>query len=126
MSLPNKDLIIERASKLSNTLKKFKYYWSSLKTFLNNKKIPLILPLFHGSCFIGDFKEKAELLDSFFSNLGSLIANHSKLRTTLKYVTNKRLLIVTFSPEDIGKIIRSLDPNKARSHDNKSICIFNL
>ena len=32
--------------------------------FLNNKKIPLILPLYYDNRFITDFKEKVEL---FFS-----------------------------------------------------------
>ena len=33
---------------------------------------------------------------------------------------------MTFSVEDIGKIIRSLSPNKAHRHDNLSIRILKL
>ena len=33
---------------------------------------------------------------------------------------------ITFSAEDIGKIIRSLDPNKAHGHDNLSIRMLKL
>ena len=36
-------------------------YWSILKTFLNNKKIPIILPTYHNNKFITDFKQKAEI-----------------------------------------------------------------
>ena len=44
--------------KLINTENSSKAYWSLLKRFLNNKKIPLIPTLFHENCFITDFKEK--------------------------------------------------------------------
>ena len=43
-----------------------KSYWPILKTFLNNKKIPCIPPLFRNGKFIVDFKEKAELFNDFF------------------------------------------------------------
>ena len=56
-------------NKLINTQKSSKAYWSLLKGFLNNKKIPLIPPLFHENRFITDFKEKVELLTlSLLSN----------------------------------------------------------
>ena len=48
-------------NKLVNAQKISKAYWSVLKMFLNNKKIPLISPLFQANRFITDFKEKAEL-----------------------------------------------------------------
>ena len=32
--------------------------WALLKRFLNNKKIPLIPPLFHGNEYVTDFKKK--------------------------------------------------------------------
>ena len=46
-------------NKLMNIKKSCKVYWSLLKIFLNNKKIPVIPPLFYEDCFITDFKEKA-------------------------------------------------------------------
>ena len=47
----------QTANKLNNTQKNSKGYWSLLKIFLNNNKIPLITPLFHQNCFVKDFKE---------------------------------------------------------------------
>ena len=44
---------------------------------LNNKKIPLIPPLYYDNGFITDFKEKAEFFNSFFSKQYSLISNNS-------------------------------------------------
>ena len=41
-------------------------YWSLLKTFLINKKIPYIPPLFHNNKFISNFRDKAEQFNNFF------------------------------------------------------------
>ena len=43
-----------------------KPYWSILKTFLNNKKIPYILPLLRDDTFIINFKENAEIFNNLF------------------------------------------------------------
>ena len=53
------------SSKLANPATSLKTYWSILKTFLNDKKIPCIPPLFHENKFITNFKEKAELFIPF-------------------------------------------------------------
>ena len=97
-----------------------------LKIFLNNKKIPLIPPLFHENRFITDFKEKAELFNSFFSNQCSLLKNCSKLPTNLRYVTDKRLRTINFTADNIEKIMVSLNPNKAHGHDNISIRMLKI
>ena len=97
-----------------------------LKGFLNNKKIPLIPPSFHENRFITDFKEKAELFNSFFAKQCSLIRNDSELPTSLTFYTNNRLSTVSFSHEDVGKIIQNLNPNKAHGHDNISIRMLKI
>ena len=62
------------SSRLADPLTIPKAYWSILKTFSNNKKIPCILPLFHENKFITDYKEKAELFNHFFQNQCSLLS----------------------------------------------------
>ena len=117
------------ANRLSNIQKSTKTYWSLLKIFLNNKKIPLIpplLPLFHENRFITDFKEKAELFNSFFCNQCSLLKNCSKLPTNLRYVTHKRLRAINFTADNIEKIIVSLNSNKAHVHDSISIRMLKI
>ena len=92
-----------------------------LKIFFNNKKIPLIPPLFHENCFITDFNEKAELFNSFFvSNQCSLLNSCSKLPTNPRYVTDKRLRTINFTADSIEKNIVSLNSNKAHGHDNST------
>ena len=112
------------ANRLNNTQKSTKTYWSLLKIFLNNKKIPLIPPLFHENRFITDFKEKAELFNSFFSNQCSLLKNCCKLPTNPRYVTDKRLRTINFTADNIEKIIVSLNSNKAHGHGNiNNVCL---
>ena len=109
------------SSRLADPLTSLKTYWSILKTFLNNKKIPCIPPLFHENKFITDFKEKAELFNHFFVNQCSLLSNNSVLHTDLPQLTSKCFDSIHFSSSDIVKIISCLDPNKAHGHDMLSI-----
>ena len=90
----------------------------SIKTFLSNKKIPIIPPLFYKYRFITDFKKKARLCNIFFSKQCSLIPNNSFLPADVNYITDKHLSTVTFSARDIGKIFQNLDSNKAHGHEH--------
>ena len=112
--------------RLADPLTSPKTYWSILKTFLNNKKIPCIPPLFHENKFITDFKEKVELFNHFFVNQCSLLSNNSVLPTNLPQLTSKCLDSIHFSSSDIAKIISRLDPHKAHGHDMSSIRMIKL
>ena len=114
------------SSRLADPLTSPKTYWSILKTFLNNKKIPCIPPLFHENKFITDFKEKTELFNHFFVNQCSLSSKNSVLPTDLPQLTNKCLDSINFSSSDIAKIISHLDPNKAHCHDVLSTRMIKL
>ena len=82
-----------------------KIYWSILKTFLIDDKL------------LSDFKEKANRFNKFFSCQSTLLNNGSEFPSQPIFVTNERLS----SDEDIIKIIRALNINKAHSHDDISI-----
>ena len=112
--------------KLNTIQKSTKAYWALLKFFLNNRKIPVIPPLFHNNKFVTDFKEKAELFNSFFAKQCSLIKNGSKLPPRLHFLTDKRLSTVKFVSNDILKIIQNLNPNKVHGHDKISIRILKI
>ena len=60
-----------------------KSYWSILKNFPNNKKISCIPPLLYKGKFIMDSKEKAKLIDDFYTKQCSLDNNNSKLPSVL-------------------------------------------
>ena len=91
--------------KLNTIQKSTKAYWALLKIFLNNRKIPVIPPLFHNNKFVTDFKEKAELFNSFFAEQCSLIKNESKLHPRFHFLTDKRLSTVKFVSNEIKLMI---------------------
>ena len=86
------------ANKLNSIQKSSKAYWSLLKSFLNNNKIPII-PL------VTDFKKKAELFNSYFANQCTLINSNNALPVNIQYLTDKRLSSFEFSEDDIIKVI---------------------
>ena len=114
------------ASKLQNTKKTSKSYWSLWKIFLNYKKIPLIPVLFNSNRVISDFRQKPELFNDIVTNQYSLISYYSKLPTNLNHVTDRRLSAVIFSAGDIGKIFQKPNANKAHGHDNISIRMLKI
>ena len=71
--------------KLQNTQRSSKAYWSLLKIFRNNKKMPIIPPLYHKNEFVTDFKKKDELFKSFFADQCSLVSNCRELPSKLEY-----------------------------------------
>ena len=76
----SKDIYYSNLStKLVKQKSNSKTYWSVLKRFLNDKKIPCLLSLFHKNKFVTDFWEKAETFNSFFAKQCSLINNDSSL-----------------------------------------------
>ena len=70
---------------------------------------------------MADSKGKAEFFNAFFAKQCSLIKNSSKHPSHFYYITDNCFSSVSFSQEDIAKIIQSSDPNKAHGHDNFSI-----
>ena len=94
---------------------------------MNNKKVPIFLPLFQEHEFVTDIKKKAELFNSFFAKQCSLISNDSgKLPSRLHYFTGKLLSTIKFSSNDIFDIIQHLNPNKAHSPDDPHSDVENL
>ena len=94
-----------------------KAYWSILKTFLNNKKIPCISPIYHNNNYITNFKKKAQIFNDFFAKQCTLVENSSKLPTNSFKRTNNLLSTISFAKDDIAKIIKNLNPNKAHGFD---------
>ena len=98
-----------------------KYYWSLLKTMLNDKKVPCIPPIFHDNKFATDFSKKADLFNSFFVNQCSIIENNHVLPSSTIPLTDQYLWNIEFTKDNIKRIICKLDPNKAHGHDMISI-----
>ena len=114
------------ASKLNDPNSAPKTYWSILKSFVNGKKIPLIPPILVKNQLVTNFLEKAYLFNEFFTQQCNTIENDSTLPNDLVFETTERISYFDFSKDEITKIIRSLDPNKAHDHDGISIRMLKL
>ena len=66
------------------------------------------------------------IVNSYFSEQCTLLKNISTLPNTCSKHTNNILDTIIFSKEDIYKIIKNLDPNKAHGHDMISIRMIKL
>ena len=93
---------------------------------MNNKKIPLNPPLFHGNERATDFKKKSELFNSFIVKQCSLISDSIELPLNLHFTTEKPLDTLNFSDNDIEKIMLNLDPNKVHGPDKISIRVTKI
>ena len=54
------------------------------------------------------------------------MSNASELTSNFTLYTDNRLSTVTFSQDDIGKIIQTLNPNKTHGNDNISIRMLKI
>ena len=114
------------SEKSNNPNTSTKCYWSFIKTLLNGKKVLWVPPIYDNNRYVTDFKEKCQLFNSYFSEQCTLLKNISTLPNTCSKHTNNISDTITFSKEDIYKIIKNLDPNKAHGHDMISIRMIKL
>ena len=85
-----------------------KAYWSILKVFLNNKKNNLIPPIYHNNNYATDFKEEAQIFNDFSAKQWTLVENSSKLPSNSFKETNNLLLTVSFTKDDMAKLLKVL------------------
>ena len=109
------------SKKLNDPLTSSKTYWSMLKTFYSGTKIPLIPPIIIDNKVITNFRGKANVFNNFFASKCMSIVNDSTLPFTIMYRTENKLSTISFKDEDVLKIIKSLNKNKADGHDDISI-----
>ena len=103
-----------------------KTYWSILKSFYKGTKVTLIPPLLINNKTVLDFSEKANLFNDFFASQCTPISNNSVLPSRKSSKTNKRLQKLNIKEDDILKIIRKLNVNKAHGHDDISIKMLKI
>ena len=94
------------SNKLMDPTTSPKAYWSILKTYLNNKKIPCISPIYHNNNYITDFKEKAQIFNNFFAKQCTLVENTSKLPTDSFKITNNLLFTKMILQKSLKILIR--------------------
>ena len=114
------------AFKLNDPKTAPKTYWKILKTFVNGTKIPLIPPLLVGNQLVTDFLTKANLFNDYFCLQCTTVDNDSSVPPNITFATEQKLSTFELCTNDIVKIIKSLDPNKAHGHDEISIRMIKL
>ena len=110
--------------KLMNPSTSTKIYWSISKSFLNNKKIPCISPLIHWNRY--NTKYRAEFFNNVFANQCSPINNSRVFSLVLFRIRENVTSSISFSWNDIAKVIQKLDPNKGHGHDMISIRMIEI
>ena len=85
------------AKKLKNQLLQAKTYWSVLKTFYNDKKIPLILPFFVDDKHITDIKTKANIFNEYFAEQCTFLKNNTMFTINQTFLTRSRLTSLDFN-----------------------------
>ena len=75
---------------------------------------------------MSDFSKKVNLFNDFFATQCTPLTNSSVLLSTISFKTHSRLTSISFKKEDILKIIRNLNVNKAHGHDDISIQMLKL
>ena len=114
------------AKKLNDPLLQAKTYWSILKTFCNDKKVPLVPPFLIDNKFVTDIKTKAKVFNKFFADQCTLLKSNSMLPTNQMFLTEARLQSFDLNEDKILKIIRALNVNKAHGHDGISIRMIKI
>ena len=109
------------ANKLSDPSTSSKKYWYILKTFCNNKKILLIPSIFIENKLENDFKLKASHFNKYFTSKCTLINNDSSLPSSFKFYSQSRLSSLNIIEDNILKLVRALNINKAYGHDEISV-----
>ena len=72
------------------------------------------------------FKKRLKYLTIFFGKQCSVINTNIDLPSFLSNKTHKLLSTIHFTSDDILKIIKNLDPNKAHGHDMISIWMIKI
>ena len=114
------------AKRLNNPSLQAKTYWSILKTFYNDKKIPIIPPLLIDDKFVTDIQTKANIFNKFFADQCTPLKNGSVLPKNQIFLTQSRICTLDFNEEELMKIIRNLKVHKAHGHDDISIRMIKI
>ena len=70
--------------------------------------------------------DKADLFNNFFAKQCTPISNESTVPVNINFGIRERLSSLEFCVDDIVRIIRSLDQNKAHGHDETSMRMIKL
>ena len=91
---------------MESTSKITKCCWSLLKTFLSNKRIPCIPPLYHNDKYVLDFKEKSKTFNSYFAQQYLIVNDNSIVSERILYQIDASLAKIVLTTDDIANTVR--------------------
>ena len=97
-----------------------------MKSFYNDRKIPIISPLLINDKLETDFKKNPHHFNLFFASKCIPLINNSVLPDPVDYISTARLSSINFNNVDILKTIKSLNVNKAHGYNDISIRMIKL
>ena len=97
-----------------------------MKTFYNDRKIPIISPLLINDKLETDFKKNPHHFNLFFASKCTPLINNSVLPDPVDYISTARLSSINFNNVHILKTIKSLNVKKARGYNDISIRMIKL
>ena len=112
--------------KLSNPAIGIKTYWSTLNKIVNKKKATNIPLLLENGLFVTNFQNKAEIFNDYFVQQCCLNMNDSILPRSNITRCNNLLETTEIDADNVLKIIRSLDCNKAHGWDDVSVSMVKI
>ena len=112
--------------KLTNLLLLAKTYWSIIKTYYNEKNVPLVPPLLIDNMFVTDIQTKANFSNKFFTEQCTPLKKSSVLPLNQMFLTQFRLNSLDFNEGKYLKIIRALNIHKPHGHDAISIRMIKI
>ena len=96
-----------------------KTHCSILKSFYDDRKVPLIPPFLVDDKFVTDIqKKKKKKFNKFFADQCQPLNNASALPTNKLLLSQSRLGSLDFNEEELLQIIRALNINKDHGHDD--------
>ncbi len=96
-----------------------KKWWCLTKSLLNNKSQTAIPPLFEGDSVVTDSNHKAAIFNRFFAD-NSKLPPHAATHPLpqFEYLTEQRLDSMAVTPNEVQKVLKSLNVSKATGPDN--------
>ena len=101
-----------------------KVHCSILKTFLNDKNCLIFHQFVIITIILLILKIKAQIFNNFFAKQCTLVENTSRLSINYFKKTSNQFPMISFTKDDIAKIIQNLDSNKVHAYVMISIRMF--
>ena len=113
------------SSKLCDPNSGQKEFWKAFRRVVNKKKTTNIPPLIENDIFVTNFKDKANIFNTFFAEQCRPLQSNVVLPPFCSK-TNNIISNIHFSAVSISKILKQLNPKKSHGCDNISIRMLQI